>query len=630
VTWVDAPSDMTHREDRTDRLVWSVIGVAAVVFWLVTTSGRPWDLFDRAGFSSDFYDEQARVFLRGRLAVDPSVPGPEGFVIGDSTYLYYGPFLAIVRMPLMLFGDIFVGRLVRLSMVIALVVLGRWSARLACLARNVVIGRTAGGGPVVVFVAAVLFSPALFAAGWVSVYNETELWALTFAVISITLIVQWAASNFADRRSLLLAAAAVLAATLTRAPIGFGVALALGVCGLVLLIRSRSVSEIRPIAAIATAAGFLPLVAHAVINRAKFGSWLSVPGDRQQLSLSDPARAAWFEGTGGSFFSLRFLPTTLAQYWRPDAVRFERLIPGVRFGPLAPDYGSYPVESTTPSSSLTTTALLLLILAIVGAAWLLRHRAYTWGLVVVATSLGALPTFLIGFIANRYLIDMLPPLIVAGAIGVWVLAGYRTNVLNFGAIVLVAWGLWVNASLAIWNFELKSPGFTEARYGLDDAVFGSILGASPPSLGVLNPGQPVPRDGVVHVLDDCTAVYIAEQGHWVALDRAQGMRVSSGHLSGSAEVLAAGATWTLAVESSPEGKVVTFTESTGVANSIRPLPDGEAEFDVIVDRITGEFFAEVGDVAFFLPPDALGDDIDIRPDKAAPIPTSPLCISLTD
>ena len=82
-----------------------------------------------------------------------------------------------------------------------------------------------------VFTAAVAFSPALFAAGWISVYNETELWAFTLALVAVTLIVEWAATGFTNGRALVGASAAALAATLTRAPIGLGVAFAIGVCG---------------------------------------------------------------------------------------------------------------------------------------------------------------------------------------------------------------------------------------------------------------------------------------------------------------------------------------------------------------------------------------------------------------
>ena len=131
------------------------------------------------------------MFLRGRLAVDPAVPGPEGFLIDGRTYLYYGPFLSIVRMPFQLFGDVFTARLVRVSMLIAVVVLCRWSARLARAAQSVCRRRHRGRSeldgderwPIGVFTAAVAFSPAIFAAGWISVYNETELWAFTLALV---------------------------------------------------------------------------------------------------------------------------------------------------------------------------------------------------------------------------------------------------------------------------------------------------------------------------------------------------------------------------------------------------------------------------------------------------------------
>ena len=72
------------------------------------------------------------------------------------------------------------------------------------------------------FTAAVASSPAIFAAGWISVYNETELWAFTLALIGVTSIVEWAATGFTHARALVGASAAALAATLTRAPIGLG------------------------------------------------------------------------------------------------------------------------------------------------------------------------------------------------------------------------------------------------------------------------------------------------------------------------------------------------------------------------------------------------------------------------
>jgi hypothetical protein len=613
-------------ERRAIRQTWVVTFIAVAVYWLISTEGRPWDLFARAGFSSDFYDEQARVFLRGGIAVNPAVAGPEGFLIDGATYLYYGPFLAMVRMPLMLFGDLFVGRLVRLSMLVALVVLARWADRLAVVARRSVRPSSDAAWPRVAFVAAVLASPALFASGWISVYNETELWALALAVVTVTLIAECAADGFANRRTLVLAGSAALATTLTRAPIGFGVSFAIGVCGLVLVWRTRRDPVERPVALLAVGAGVLPLLAHMLVNLAKFGTLMSVPGDLQVLSLTSPARAEFFERTGGSFFSLRFLPTTVAQYLRPDTIRFERLVPGIRYGPLAPDYAGFPVETTTPSSSITISALLLFVLAGIGLVWLIRHRALTWLTVVVATTLGALPTFLIGFIANRYLIDMLPPLIVAAAIGVWLLADVeRQQVIQGGVAVLAVWGLWVNASLAIWNIGYKTVGFTEARYSLDDTIFGG----GHESLVEIEEVTPVPRDGIVGVTSDCSGVWIAEQGRWLALDRPDGVREATGVLDGDG-VLAAGVNWQLSVEGLNSPTPRTVFMSGDVVTIDQPFEVGDGRYSITVDAIQNFFFAEVGNEAFFLPGDVVSGDVDIRADMSTPMPQSALCLSLND
>ena len=622
-----------------DRVVWVITSVAVVVFWLIMTSWRPWELFDRAGFSADFYDEQARAFLRGRLSVAPSIPGPEGFVIDGRTYLYYGPFLSIVRLPLMLFGDLFVGRLVRASMLIALVVVCRWSARLARAGREVV--RSAGVDvadderwPVGVVTAAVAFSPALFASGWISVYHETELWALALAVVAIARLVEWAATGFEDRRALFGAALATTAATLTRAPIGVGVCIALVGCGTVLAWRSRSSGPGASVRAgwRAVAAGVVPVVLHAAVNWAKFRSLFGVPGGRQLLSLQDPERAAWFAGNGESFFSTRFLPTTLVQYWRPDALRFERLVPGVRFGPLATDRGSYPVESITPATSLTLSATLLLVLAVAGALWMLRHRCRTWLLVLAGTIAGTLPTFTIGFIANRYLIDMLPPLIVGAAVGTWVLdvVPYR-RIVHVAAAVLAVWGLWVNASLATWTIEYKSAGFTELRYRVDHVLFGD--GGSP-SLTTLVPGAAVPRDGVVALDPDCAGVYIAEQGRWVALERADGVRRTAGtvdDLSAGVAVLAQGRGWTLELVGNDTPTALRLVGDDGGLLSEQPVAADATgsiplDYEVIVDPVTGEFVAEIGELGMLLPPDVVATGGPIGATSSGQVP--PLCETL--
>ena len=151
----------------------------AAVFLLLLTRGRPWELFTDAGFSADFYDEQARAFLRGRLDVRPETVLFEGFLVDGRTYLYYGPLLAVVRLPAALFGDLMVGRLTRLSMLAGYVV---WCTAAFQLLQAAHPQRWKGSRASArwrtgVFMTAVAASPMLFLASWVSVYHETEMWA---------------------------------------------------------------------------------------------------------------------------------------------------------------------------------------------------------------------------------------------------------------------------------------------------------------------------------------------------------------------------------------------------------------------------------------------------------------------
>ncbi|MFL6206209.1 MAG: hypothetical protein ACJ739_12760 [Acidimicrobiales bacterium] len=629
------------------RGVVNAVTVAAVaLFWLVSTSWHPWDLFDRGGFSADFYDEQARALLHGHLAVDPAVSSIEGFVIDGRSYLYYGPFLAIARLPFQLLGDVSTGRLVRASMLLAVVVLCRWTARIAQAGRRAVAPGAASAPDVRterwtvgIFTAAVAFSPAFTAAGWITVYNETELWAFALAVVGVTLLLEWAATGFSATRPLVGAIFAAGGATLTRAPIGMGVALAIGACGLVLAWR-RGPQRGRT-AWLAMAGGLAPVAAHAAVNVAKFGTLLSVPGTRQQLSLDDPSRAAWFAGNGDSFFSTRFLSTTVVHYLRPDAIRFERLVPGIRFGPLAEERGTYPLLSNTPASSLTVTATLLLLLAVVGAVWVVRQRARTWGLVALCTGVGALPTLLIGFIANRYLIDLLPPLVVLGATGVWAVSlrswsGAARRAIRIGGVLLVVWGIWVNASLATWSLDQRSPGFTDLRYRVDGWLFPD------PSPGLVRvaPGDPAAREGLTGIEVDpdlgCTGVYTAEQGRWQPIERGAARDLSTTVTpDGDRTVLAHGTTWRLdLVLSDGDAARIVVTDRDGreVSDQLLPrwerlAPGGSVPARVIVDPVVGEFAVIVGRGSLYLP----GSVVSTSPiETSGPAVTSALCERLRD
>ena len=183
------PTLHADAHDRAARRAAQVVTVAAtVLFTLVVCRWRPWDLFARGGFSTDFYDEQARSFLRAHLSVRPQVAGIEGFLIDGRTYLYYGPFLAIVRLPFALFGDVFTAtpdppvddRGLR-RVLHRLVPPARLRPAMGpgSLERAGCQGRVRRGAPARSS-RPPRRSPMLFLTGWVSVYHETEMWAATF------------------------------------------------------------------------------------------------------------------------------------------------------------------------------------------------------------------------------------------------------------------------------------------------------------------------------------------------------------------------------------------------------------------------------------------------------------------
>jgi hypothetical protein len=578
------------------------LGVTGL-FWMVATAWRPWRLFDRAGFSADFYDEQARAFWRGRPHVDPEVAGVEGFVIGDLTYLYYGPALALARLPTALVGRVFDGRLALVSMLLALVVLGSWAYRLMRTAGRTLGTRDAGPWRTALFIGAVMGSPVLFLAGWISVYHETELWACTFAVIAATCMLEMLDADPVPTRWVVGAASATVAAVLTRASVGIGVALALVAVAAFVWRRDRRA------AGWAAGAATGGVVLHMAINLTKFGSLLGLPAERQVLSLIDPERARWFAGNDGSFFSPRFLPTTLAQYLRPDTLRFERLVPGIRFGPLAPDLGSYPVESTTPAASITATAPVLLALGLIGVVWWARRRRWGPLAIVAGLAVGAVPSFTIGFVANRYLVDLLPMLVVPAAAGVHVVARppLARSVVRLLVVLAALWGVWANAALGAWTLGLKSPGFTELRYRVDAALFP----APAPGLVELVPALPVPRDGVVAVAPDCAGVYVAEQGSWVALERAAGRRVLHGTVATTPDdrALAAGSEWLLSlVDPGPAASVRLEFDGVTVAElDAGELREGD-RVTVVADPVTREFFLQGPDRLVFFDPSLVSTD----------------------
>ncbi len=571
-------SNLSAEQRRPAQIV-TVVG--ATLFTLILCEWKPWQLFARAGFSGNFYDVQAQAFLRARLAVPAEVAGIEGFLVDGKTYLYYGPVLAVARLPLALFGSWTEGRITRVSMIVGFVALCTVTFHLARRISALIGAPDRAPWRPALLVGAVACSPALALAAEANVYNETELWA--FVLILATFVASIDLMLTPSRRAAVFAGGAAALTVLTRVSVGLGAVTALIVCAVIVWRRERGVA----VTAIAVAVS--GVLVHAMLNLARFGTLFDLPGDRQMLTLLDPDRAAWFEGNGNTFFGLGFLPTTIVHYLRPDAFALERLAPFIRFGPRAHEFGSYPLESNTPASSLTASATLLVIMAVIGAVIAVRGRHVRLLALLAGAAIAAGPTLAIGFTANRYLVDLLPGFVVLGAVAAAVFTTRRRTVALVTVAALAFWGAWINTALATWLGQIDRPGYTALRYRLDDAVFGG----SPPSVVRLDPQQPVPRDGIIGIDGACDGLYIAIEQSWIAFELAEGVRRVEGSFDPTIDgvVLFGPGREQITIEPTSSGDALIATYRPASGTTVEGLPldwgGGDVDVEIVSDPVGG-------------------------------------------
>ncbi|MEM1332880.1 MAG: hypothetical protein AAGG08_05420 [Actinomycetota bacterium] len=617
------PATSGHRTGRRGA------ALAGVVFLILGTSGRPWRLFERGPYTADFYDVQARALGRGGLAVPTDVAGIEGFRIGDETHLYFGLAPAVVRIPLVVWDDWLDGRLGLISMVVAVVVGGLATARLAgrawALAADPPADRAAdraadtaadsaadpaagpaaeqpawlADGAALVFA---LATPILWLASRPLVYHEAELWGASLAILGCERALAW----WDDRSvgSLMIAGSIAAVAVHTRASSGLAPMLLLAGLAVVLVWRER---DWRP--AIGPAAvGVVAVATYAAVNAARFGSPLSIPFEDQVFTSLSADRRAMLEQTGGSFFSPRFAPTTVLQLFRPDAVRFDSLYPFLSWGPRATIVGDASFDTVDRSGSLVTTMPVLLVAAIG-----LRSRRLTapWWMAIGACAMAAIPTLTIGFVAHRYLVDLVPLLVVLAVLGAPRVVGWRFG--RSALSVAAAIGLTVAVALGVLGRNLyllpdadDTADFLRTRYALHD-----VYGATPPPdlerRDTLGPPAP---DGTTVLVGDCDAVAVSDGDGWDRVEVRRGGRFAA-TLGGRAErgIVATGPDWEIGIVEA-DGQVL--LDYTSGSTSLRSEPldvrvGDEIELDVLTEgelaglevRVDGA--EEAALVAFLLP-----------------------------
>jgi hypothetical protein len=547
--------------------------------------------------TADFYDAQAHALLGGHIALPPGLLGIEAFDVGGKQYMYQGPTPALLRVPVDVFTHTLDGRLAELSMLLAFTVASVAISWIAWQVRALVRGAAPVTRGEVLAVAGFIFvatggSVLLFTAGQVSVYHESALWGAALTLVAFGAVLRYLATP--NRWWLGVASLATILALWSRASVGLGAAAALGVLagaeGIAWLrgrfgraewqwtepLRPRGTVSGRRLVALA-AAFAVPIVFYAALNEVKFHTAFSVPWDQQEYARLSATRRDFLAQNNNSFFGIQYVPTTVAEYLRPDGLTFQRAFPWVGFRDdllgHASGYFGVRFDKIDVTGSVPVTLPLLTVLGIVGlwAVVVARRRAPPLATLrgpLIGAAVGGLTIFVFGFIAERYLTDLFPFLALASAAGLAVLTrslgrarAWRWRKLAIGALVFLGIaGTWVTFAQTLWfqrvfaspPDEVATQAFVRFQQDLgshytNGSLFSVRRGDQLPAKG---------RPGELFVVGDCAGLYISDGSaidsvqptNWKPVQRTPGVGVHDVTItfpqgaSGSADPLLAGGT----------------------------------------------------------------------------------------
>jgi len=345
------------------------------------------------------FDAQAQSFMAGHVDVDRSKVGFEYFVVDGKTQIYWGPWPAFLRIPLLLAWPQTFGLWARLSCFVAasLAVLGWTGAVFHQL------GRRHFGLSFVLVLATALGTPLVWLLSSSVVYHEPILWAMAGSAWCLFGVLKL------DARPSRVAAASFampfFVAYLSRSTYAFPWLIVAGGCvyrvvkdGRLNAVTRRQVLAIL-LAPIAVAVSF-----HAALNYSRFGNPFSFI-DLKKHHLSD-LRPGFLEQHG--FLELIRLPDAFKAYYLPHYANFSFHFPFVR---TARTKASKPeAQFLIPdfTIALTVTSPWLFVF-LPHALWRLRRsRPPSEWIVPASLFMQAAVSLLLAAIVMRYLVEALP------------------------------------------------------------------------------------------------------------------------------------------------------------------------------------------------------------------------------
>ena len=432
--------------------------IAASTLWLVylLTDGT-FQLSEPTLFCcSTYYDALGEEMLSGRFDVPAQAIGMEAILVDGRYYGYFGPTPALPRILLNALAPEMRGMWTRWSMAAAALVTllaSYWILLQAREARGEAI-ESAGcrsdraldglylllvaGGTSLVFL---MWKPVI--------YHEASMVAVAFALLCFALCLEYARNG-----RLRLLVAAVLTAFLAlhaRASVGTGPIVTLAVIGLLqgrelVRRRLRRTASTSPTLVIL---GRPELPSHLVCltlllsaglggtvlkNLSTFGTISGHPGLSRHIQfMNDPDRLA---RTGGDFFQPLNLRATLVTYLSPASIAIRPRFPWLAARPpsylerfseerldLLARFPEARLDHVEPYASLSVTNPIWLVLTLVGSVLIARRASLRpnpfarFRPILIGAAVGGSTLFVVAYISQRYVHDLFPLFVIAGAVG---------------------------------------------------------------------------------------------------------------------------------------------------------------------------------------------------------------------
>jgi len=521
------PTPTRHPRTRADRIIDVFVAVWCFAVGTAWTF-NPFRTQFTGGTFANYFEGQARAFLDGNLALEEGVLGIEAFIRDGREFMYFGPFLGLIRVPFALVTETLDGRLTLISLFVGTALL-YWQAnklldRILVLVHPGVEQSTTErrfrlGWRISVATGTVVLT--LLAIPWG--YHEAHLWS---AALFITVLNQMLRFPDMATNRIWIFGLTLLALVLNRPTTAY--AGLIGVAALIAVTLWRRLAESR---AVLQLSGWFALafVATVSVNWAKFRRPFGIPMEDQFFTQVDANRSEMLARYDNKYFQTEFIPTNVWAYFRPDGVDISSRFPFIDVPRSLPwVWGDSFYDATYRTASVTATNPLLVIASVVGTISFVRlwREPSFWRLapVVAAGILAAGGVAGWGYIATRYLTDFLPGMLVLSAIGIAVFVRYvagrsepfAPNVKRFGqagAVALIAWSIVANTAIA-FNYSYSLGDRTEQMSRLLDVqdaaagIIGPPLADRTVFLDTLPYERYDPTEvGTLAIIGECEALY---------------------------------------------------------------------------------------------------------------------------